>query len=85
MEFVYIVIRRARFRWGDHLGFVSEASPGDLVRVPPYVSHHQINARTHIPLEAVLVPSGQELIVVDLDIPSPESDPGNWRADPFHS
>jgi hypothetical protein len=36
-------------------------------------------------VEAVIVRSGQEPIVVNLDIPSPEEDAGPTEPDPFHS
>jgi uncharacterized RmlC-like cupin family protein len=36
---IYVVRGRARFRWGNRLGFVDEAGPGDFVYVPPYVPH----------------------------------------------
>ena len=82
---IYIVRGRARFRWGNHLEFVDEAGPGDFVYVPPYVPHQELNARTDIPVEAVIVRSGQEPIVVNLDIPSPEPVSGKQEPDPFHS
>src|ERR1700739_3439463 len=82
---IYIVRGRARFRWGDNLEFVDEAGPGDFVYVPPYVPHQELNARADMPVEAVLVRSGQEPIVVNLDIPSPEDEPEAGEADPFHS
>jgi uncharacterized RmlC-like cupin family protein len=69
---LYIVRGRARFRWGNHLEFVDEAGPGDFIYVPPYVPHQEINARPDEPVEAVVVRSGQEPIVVNLDIPTPE-------------
>jgi uncharacterized RmlC-like cupin family protein len=53
--------------------------------VPPFVPHQELNARTDMPVEAVVVRSGQEPIVINLDIPSPESTPGAAEADPFHS
>ncbi len=56
---IYIVRGRARFRWGDNLEFVDEAGPGDFIYVPPYVPHQELNARADIPVEAVLVRSGQ--------------------------
>ncbi len=65
---IYIVSGRARFRWGDHLEFVEEAGPGDFVYVPPFVPHQELNARGDIPVQAVIVRSGQEPIVVNLDI-----------------
>ena len=67
------------------LEFVDEAGPGDFVYVPPYVPHQELNARTDIPVEAVIVRSGQEPIVVNLDIPSPEPVSGKQEPDPFHS
>jgi uncharacterized RmlC-like cupin family protein len=82
---IYVVRGRARFRWGDHLEFVDEAGPGDFVYVPPYVPHQELNARTDMPVEAVIVRSGQEPIVVNLDIPSPEPVSGSPEPDPFHS
>jgi uncharacterized RmlC-like cupin family protein len=69
---LYIVKGRARFRWGDRLEFVDEAGPGDFIFVPPYVPHQEINARPDEPVEAVVVRSGQEPVVVNLDIESPE-------------
>jgi len=82
---IYIVSGRARLRWGEKLEFVDEAGPGDFVYVPPYVPHQELNARADVPVEAVLVRSGQEPIVVNLDIPSPEDDPDPSEPDPFHS
>jgi uncharacterized RmlC-like cupin family protein len=80
---LYIVRGRARFRWGDHLEYVAEANPGDFIFVPPFVPHQELNATTDHPVEAVIVRSGQEPIVVNLDIESPEPacDPAS---DSFH-
>ena len=82
---IYVVRGRARFRWGNNLEFVDEAGPGDFVYVPPYVPHQELNARKDQPVEAVIVRSGQEPIVVNLDIPSPEDAAENPQDDPFHS
>src|ERR1700733_6305897 len=82
---LYIVRGRARFRWGENLEFVDEAGPGDFIFVPPFVPHQEINARTDQPVEAVIVRSGQEPIVVNLDIPSPEDEADTLGSDPFHS
>jgi uncharacterized RmlC-like cupin family protein len=79
---LYIIKGRARFRWGDHLEFVDEAGPGDFIYVPPFVPHQEINARTDQPVEAVVVRSGQEPIVINLEIESPES--GSGSSDSFH-
>src|SRR6185437_10661466 len=82
---LYVVRGRARFRWGDRLEFVEEAGPGDFIYVPPYVPHQEMNARDDEPVEAVVVRSGQEPIVVNLDIVSPE--PGSMPDghDEFHA
>src|SRR6185295_3911371 len=66
---IYVVSGRARMRWGDRLEFVAEAGPGDFIYVPPYVPHQEINANDDQPLSCVLVRSGQEPVVVNLDIP----------------
>jgi uncharacterized RmlC-like cupin family protein len=71
-------------RWGERLEFVAEAGPGDFIYVPPYVPHQEINAEPNESLECVLVRSGQEPVVVNLDIEPverPESVP--W-IDPIH-
>jgi uncharacterized RmlC-like cupin family protein len=65
---IYVVRGHAMFRWGDHLEFSEEAGPGDFIYVPPYVPHQEMNARTDEPVEAVVVRSGQEPVVVNLDI-----------------
>ncbi len=81
---LYIVRGRARMRWGDNLEFVDEAGPGDFIYVPPFVPHQEINARPDEPVEAVIVRSGQDPVVVNLDIASPEeSSPTKW-IDPTH-
>jgi uncharacterized RmlC-like cupin family protein len=86
---IYVVRGRARFRWGNQLEFVDEAGPGDFVYVPPYVPHQELNARKDQPVEAVIVRSGQEPVVVNLNIPSPEDaqdvSQDARREDPFHS
>ncbi len=83
---IYVVSGRARMRWGEELEFTAEAGPGDFIFVPPYVPHQEINASPDEPLECVLVRSGQDPIVVNLDIPmvdDPES--VDWAEDDdFH-
>lgn len=81
---LYIVRGRARFRWGDQLEYVEEAGPGDFIFVPPWVPHQEINARPDEPVEAVVVRSGQDPIVVNLDIPSPEYAAPEPGPVPFH-
>ena len=81
---LYVVKGRARMRWGDHLEFTDEAGPGDFIYVPPYVPHQEINARPDEPCEAVVVRSGQDPIVVNLDIESPEQSGVPQPGHPFH-
>ena len=69
---IYIVKGRARMRWGDRLEFTAEAGPGDFIFVPPWVPHQEINANAGEPLECIVVRSGQEPVVVNLDIPTIE-------------
>src|SRR5579885_3095460 len=69
---LYIVRGRARFRWGERLEFFAEADPGDFIYVPPYVPHQEMNASPEMPVEAVVVRSGQEPVVVNLEIESAE-------------
>src|SRR5436190_4792257 len=64
---IYVVKGKARMRWGEHLEFLAEAGPGDFIYVPPYVPHQEINAADE-PLECVLVRSGKDAVVVNLDI-----------------
>jgi uncharacterized RmlC-like cupin family protein len=69
---IYVVSGRARMRWGDALEFSAEAGPGDFIFVPPFVPHQELNASRNEGLSCVLVRSGQEPIVVNLDIPAAE-------------
>ena len=83
---IYVLRGRARMRWGDRLEYTAEAAPGDFIFVPPYVPHQEINALPNETLECVLVRSGQEPIVVNLDIPAAD-DPEtiDWgESDSFH-
>ena len=69
---IYVVRGRARMRWGAALEFTAEAGPGDFIYVPPFVPHQEINASRDEPLHCVLVRSGQEPVVVNLDIAAAE-------------
>ena len=82
---LYVVRGRVRMRWGDHLELSGEAQAGDFIYVPPFVPHQEMNATVDEPVEAVVVRSGQEPIVVNLDIESPEPAPVHPQPDPFHS
>jgi uncharacterized RmlC-like cupin family protein len=82
---LYIVRGRARFRWGDRLEFSAEAGPGDFIFVPPWVPHQEINAAPDQPVEAVVVRSGQDPIVVNLPIESPEPAAPPHAREGFHT
>jgi len=81
---IFVVKGRARMRWGDHLEFTAVAGPGDFIYVPPYVPHQEINASPDESLECVLVRSGQEPVVVNLDIPTIEPPEEVKWTDPIH-
>ncbi|MEK1888134.1 MAG: cupin domain-containing protein [Phyllobacterium sp.] len=81
---IYVVKGRARMRWGEKLEYVAEAGPGDFIFVPPYVPHQEINANADETLECVVVRSGQEPIVVNLDIDPVEKPEGVPWIDPIH-
>ncbi len=75
---IYVVSGRARMRWGERLEYVAEAGPGDFIYVPPYVPHQEINAAADEELSCVLVRSGQDPVVVNLELDAvaePESVP----------
>jgi uncharacterized RmlC-like cupin family protein len=81
---LYIVRGRARMRWGERLEFSAEAGPGDFIYVPPYVPHQEINADAHESCEAVVVRSGQDPIVVNLDLETPEPARAGIPGQSFH-
>ena len=72
---IYVVSGKARMRWGERLEFLAEAGPGDFIYVPPYVPHQEINASPDDALSCVVVRSGQEPVVVNLDLPDVEPNP----------
>lgn len=82
---IYVVKGKARMRWGERLEFTAEAEPGDFIYVPPYVPHQEINARAKEPLECVVIRSGQEPVVVNLDIQPVEPPEEVYWADDLHS
>jgi uncharacterized RmlC-like cupin family protein len=79
---LYIVRGRARMRWGERLEFTDEAGPGDFIYVPPFVPHQEINASANETCEAVVVRSGQDPIVVNLDLETSEAADG--KPEEFH-
>jgi uncharacterized RmlC-like cupin family protein len=81
---IYVVSGRARMRWGERLEYVAEAGPGDFIYVPPFVPHQEINASRNEPLSCVLVRSGQEATVVNLEIAPAEPPEEVAWVDPIH-
>jgi uncharacterized RmlC-like cupin family protein len=76
---IYVVRGRARMRWGERLEFVAEAAPGDFIFVPPFVPHQESNASSDEPLSCVLVRSGQDPVVVNLELSEVEPAPERVR------
>jgi uncharacterized RmlC-like cupin family protein len=72
---IYVLSGRARMRWGERLEFTAEAGPGDFIYVAPFAPHQEINASPDQPLSCVVVRSGQEPVVVNLDLPDFAVDP----------
>lgn len=82
---IYVVSGLARMRWGERLEFTAEAGPGDFIWVPPYVPHQEINASEDTELRCVLTRSGQDPVVVNLDIEGvSEPEAVRW-VDPLHA
>ena len=82
---IYVVSGRARMKWGDRLEFTAEAGPGDFIYVPPFVPHQEINASRDEALNCVVIRSGQDPIVVNLDIePAEPPEEVPW-IDPLHT
>jgi uncharacterized RmlC-like cupin family protein len=65
---IYVVRGRARMRWGERLEYMAEAGPGDFIFIPPFVPHQEINASDGDSLECVVVRSGREPVVINVDI-----------------
>jgi uncharacterized RmlC-like cupin family protein len=81
---IFVLKGRARMRWGERLEYVADAGPGDFIFVPPYVPHQEINASTDETLECVLMRSGNEAVVVNLDIDPVETPSTVAWVDPIH-
>ncbi len=81
---IYVVRGKARMRWGEKLEYTAEAGPGDFIYIPPYVPHQEINASRDELLECVLLRSGQDPVVVNLDITPVEAPEEVKWIDPIH-
>jgi uncharacterized RmlC-like cupin family protein len=76
---IYVLTGRARMRWGERLEFTAEAGPGDFIYVAPFAPHQEINASSDEPLSCVVVRSGQDPVVVNLELPDVEDRPEEIR------
>ncbi len=81
---IYVVKGKARMRWGENLQFTAEAGPGDFIYVPPYVPHQEINASPDEELDCVLVRSGMDPVVVNLEIEPVEPPEEVYWVDSIH-
>ena len=82
---IYVVSGRARMRWGEHLEYVADAGPGDFIYVPPFVPHQEINGNREEPLSCVIVRSGQDPVVVNLEIAPADPPEEVYWVDDIHS
>jgi uncharacterized RmlC-like cupin family protein len=81
---IYVVSGRARMRWGEQLEFTAEAGAGDFIWVPPFVPHQEMNASATEKLECVLLRSGQDPVVVNLDIAAADNPETVYWVDNIH-
>jgi uncharacterized RmlC-like cupin family protein len=65
---IYIVYGNAIMRWGNRLEFIAQAGPGDFLYVPAGLPHQESNASETEELHCVLVRSGPEEVVVNLEL-----------------
>ena len=75
---IYVLSGRARMRWGEHLEYLAEADRGDFIFVPPWVPHQEMNAQADEQLVCLVVRSGQDPVVINLDIPAAEQPRAIW-------
>lgn len=81
---IVIMLGSARIRWGEELEYAADAERGDLVFVPPFVPHQEINLSDDEPLEFATIHTGTDEIQVNLDIvPAAEVEMVTWD-DPNH-
>ena len=81
---IYILSGKAKMRWGEKLEYEKYAYPGDFIFVPPFVPHQEINALLDEPLKCVLFRSGQDPVVVNLNIPEADNHNENLWIDNIH-
>jgi uncharacterized RmlC-like cupin family protein len=65
---LYVINGQARVRWGQRLEFLADAGPGDFIYIPSFVPHQEIDPSTTEVARCVVIRSGQDPIVINLDI-----------------
>ena len=65
---IYVVYGEAHMRWGDRLEWIAKAGPGDFLQVPAWLPHQEINASGTQDLHCVIIRSGPEELVVNLEL-----------------
>ena len=81
---IYVLSGKAKMRWGEKLEFEKYANSGDFIFVPPFVPHQEINASKSEVLKCVLFRSGQEPVIVNLDIPEADDHNNKLWIDDIH-
>ena len=69
-------------RRGERLQYITKAGPGDFMQVAPWVPHQELNASDTEELHCVLVRSGTDELVVNLEL-DPVAEP-EWVELPPH-
>ena len=82
---IFVLSGKAKMRWGEKLEFEKYAYPGDFIFVPPFVPHQEINASKDEILKCVLFRSGQDPVVVNLNIPEADEHNNKLWIDDIHS
>jgi uncharacterized RmlC-like cupin family protein len=77
---VSVMIRRQRAE-----DLIKYAGPGDFIYVPPFAPHQEINASREESLSCLVVRSGQEPVVVNLEIAPAEPPEEVYWVDDIHS
>jgi uncharacterized RmlC-like cupin family protein len=80
----YVIRGKSKMRWGYDLEHTTEAGPGDFVYIPPYMPHQEMNASGEHPLEAIVIRSDQEPIVISVEIEGADAVTGSASDAEFH-
>ncbi|GHO71017.1 mannose-6-phosphate isomerase [Ktedonobacter sp. SOSP1-52] len=64
---IYVVSGHSQVRWGEGMQYSEEVEPGDFIYIPPFVPHQEINPSPDTPSRWVIIRTGQEPIVVNLE------------------